>query len=133
MKKKILTLSLATCLILANTMISFASAEDKPFNDFILYANYENNYTTNERYKETDNQYSYIKCTALTGTDKATFWIDGYGNGQVSILIDTGVSDYFSIATYIKSYGQGSKVRLGGENYYLTNSSASASGLVDFE
>lgn len=134
-KKKILTLSLLVSLVIGNTLISFAASEpeDKPFTNFTLYSNCENNYTSTVRYKETNNLYSYIRCTELKGTDKASFWIDGYENGRVSQIIDTGVSDYFSIATYIKSYGQGSKVRLGGENYYLTNSSASASGLVDFE
>ncbi|EGT3617511.1 hypothetical protein FHH43_14990 [Clostridium perfringens] len=137
MKKKNFVALVAALMLTSNAVVALASdpsTPDRPFTNFSLPARQGNNYTnpSTPRVKQTSNQYSYVKCTGLSNTDKATFWIDNY-NGQISYDVHTGISNYFNVTKYYEYTTTGNKVRLGMENYYNSTKAASASGLVDFE
>lgn len=132
MKKK----NFVALMLTSNAVVALASdptTPDRPFENFSLPAKQGNNYTKT-RYKDTTNQYSYVKCTGLSNTTKATFWIDNTV-GQISKDVHTGISNHFNVIRYYDSEytTKGDAVRLGMENYYNTTKTAKASGLVDYE
>ncbi|EGT3607294.1 TPA: DUF2712 domain-containing protein [Clostridium perfringens] len=140
MKKKNFVALVASLMLTSNAVVAFASdptTPDRPFTNFRLYANKVNNYTnpSTPRVKQTYHQYSYVKCTDISGnTDKVTFWIDNYDK-QVSYDVHTGISNSFSVIRYLPNINtsKGQKVRLGMENYYYSIESPFVSGLVDYE
>lgn len=91
-KTRIMGLALAGLLSLGS-VAAFADT-NRTFSGFTLKANQANNYTTS-RAKEIDNDYSYLKCTALKGTTKATLWIADASQKMISSTVDLPVVSSF--------------------------------------
>lgn len=127
-KTRILGLALAGLLSL-NGMAALADT-NRTFSDYELFANNQNNYTV-YRAKETNNDYSYVNCTDLWGTDKVTFWIDA--GKRISNTVTIPETSSFYTMKYTVNKSTNDKVRLGMENYYDDDESAYASGTVDYE
>ena len=137
MKKKIITTLVLGAMILGNGVMAFASdptTEDRDFYNSTVFIQQKNNESFTPRAKQTSNQYSYVKCTGLNGTDKVTFWIRN-SNGQISNDVHTGISNYFNTMYYYENeyMPKGSDVHLAFENYYYVQHQASVSGIVDYE
>lgn len=71
MKKKFFSIIMGGMLLVGTSVSAIAS--EKSYSGYILYGNYQNNYTSFHS-KDTDDDYISNRITSLSGTDTATFW-----------------------------------------------------------
>lgn len=136
-KKRIVASVIGISLIVLNSVAAFAAdTMDRPFGGFEVKVYQSKNYLP-DSIKETNNQYSYIKCTSTTNVSKAIFWIaSGTSSGHVKVSEDitTGISQYFNVANYTKGARYaGDSVTLGVMNTVSTYVSGRVGGVVDYE
>lgn len=132
MKKKILSFTL-TSLLLVGSTISAIAAGYVTYTDYQLYANYANNYT-NVHTKTENSQYIDNIVTRMSNTTTTVFWAANSSYNKISntyAVENTQYNQNFRMK-FNFTYNKGSGVCMGMEDGWSSSGRGVVSGQVDF-
>lgn len=133
-KKSIITLGLIGALALTNAIPAFAGTT-REFYDMSIRA-YRGTSELTKRTKETDNQYSWVQITDMSGASKVKtkFKINGTLDATSWCAIKDGETKWQKLNySNCGKPGSGTSIYLSACNYDWSTGTGSISGAVDYE